>query len=110
MRKRRDAWFSANGPCLFCQSWKDLELDHIEPANKVHHAVWSWSNERRAAELAKCCVLCRKCHDLRHGASHGSSQMYDRYKCRCHECVKANTEKCNRFRESLVARGLKRKA
>jgi hypothetical protein len=39
-----------------------LELDHVDPALKVSHRVWSWARERREAELAKCQVLCHDCH------------------------------------------------
>jgi hypothetical protein len=62
MRKRRADWFSANGPCVDCSSWDDLELDHNSRADKVSHRIWSWSEERRAEELAKCVARCRKCH------------------------------------------------
>jgi hypothetical protein len=62
MRKRRADWFSANGPCVDCGSWDDLELDHNSRADKVSHRIWSWSEERRYEELAKCVARCRKCH------------------------------------------------
>jgi 5-methylcytosine-specific restriction endonuclease McrA len=59
---RRTAWLAANGPCVTCGSVEDLQVDHRDPALKVDHKVWSWSEERRAAELAKCQVLCKQCH------------------------------------------------
>lgn len=62
MRRRRRLWFAANGPCRECGSWDRLELDHIDPEKKVHHAIWSWSLQKRSAELAKCQVLCHGCH------------------------------------------------
>jgi 5-methylcytosine-specific restriction endonuclease McrA len=63
-QKRRDAWLQENGPCQNekCGSWEDLEVDHIDPRDKVDHRVWSWAKERREAELGKCRVLCKKCH------------------------------------------------
>ena len=60
--RRRSEWFAANGPCACCGSWDDLELDHVDPATKVHHAVWTWGDRRREAELAKCQALCHGCH------------------------------------------------
>jgi hypothetical protein len=39
-----------------------LELDHKDHRQKVSHTIWSWSMERRDAELAKCQVLCHDCH------------------------------------------------
>jgi 5-methylcytosine-specific restriction endonuclease McrA len=60
--KRRKDWFDANGPCVKCGSFTDLELDHIDESTKVTHGVWSWSEKRRSEELAKCQILCKKCH------------------------------------------------
>ncbi len=45
-----------------CGSWDELEVDHVDPALKISHSIWSWSLERRLAELAKCVVRCRACH------------------------------------------------
>ena len=61
MAERRAAWF-AGKCCVACGSSERLELDHIFPATKVTHAVWSWSEARRAEELAKCQPLCHECH------------------------------------------------
>lgn len=61
-RLRRKQWFAANGPCKQCGSSENLELDHIDPAAKRHHTIWSWSEKRRTEELAKCQILCRVCH------------------------------------------------
>lgn len=62
MCRRRQEWFTANGPCVDCGSWERLELDHENPAEKTHHAVWSWTEVRRIAELAKCKPRCHTCH------------------------------------------------
>lgn len=62
MKKARGEWFAANGPCKKCGSTENLELDHINPEEKVSHSVWSWTPRRRELELKKCRVLCRKCH------------------------------------------------
>lgn len=66
MRKRRDAWIAEHGPCTVCASTENLEVDHVNPAEKVltPAKVWSLSpaNPVRIAELAKCQVLCAKCH------------------------------------------------
>ena len=45
------------------------------------HSIWSWSSLRRNAELAKCQVLCRPCHDKKSagekakGANHGNAKL-----------------------------------
>lgn len=62
VRKRRDDWMKANGPCRMCGSDQKLELDHIDPTQKVSHRIWSWARDRFEAEASKCQVLCRDCH------------------------------------------------
>lgn len=62
MQARRARWLAANGPCRVCGTWDDLQVDHIDPATKLGHNVWSWAPERMAAELAKCQVLCATHH------------------------------------------------
>jgi hypothetical protein len=57
----RAAYFTGKA-CVRCGSVESLELDHIDPATKVHHTVWDWSPARRETELAKCQVLCPPCH------------------------------------------------
>ncbi len=66
--KRRADWLAIHGPCVDCESWEELEIDHIDRFTKVSHRVWSWSEERRDAELDKCAVRCRICHDKRTAA------------------------------------------
>jgi hypothetical protein len=62
VRELKGAWMAANGPCVDCGSWDQLELDHVDPSTKVSHRIWSWSDEHRAAELEKCAPRCRVCH------------------------------------------------
>lgn len=62
VRQRRIDWFKENGPCRKCGSWENLELDHIDPETKTTHNIWSWSEPKRLAELAKCQALCNPCH------------------------------------------------
>lgn len=96
MAERRAAWFAANGPCRHCGSSERLELDHIDPSTKVTHAVWSWTEERRNAELAKCQPLCHACHlektrqQLRRPITHGRTG-YKRG-CRCDACRVATVD------------------
>lgn len=93
LRKRRRQWIKDNGPCEICNSFVDLEVDHINPELKIDHRVWSWSKQRREAELAKCRVLCEKCHKevtrkLLERFEHGKQNAW-RKGCRCKICNKA---------------------
>jgi len=94
-RERRSEWL-AGKVCVECGGAENLELDHIDPATKVGHKIWSWSAERRAAEIAKCQPLCRDCHRAKSMAErtvhheHGTTGFYHRG-CRCDDCRAANT-------------------
>jgi 5-methylcytosine-specific restriction endonuclease McrA len=61
IRKRRYEFFSGK-KCEKCGSKNRLELDHVNPSDKVDNRVWSWSEERRNEEIEKCQVLCYNCH------------------------------------------------
>lgn len=61
-QNRRKKWLSENGPCIKCGSWEKLEIDHIDRTQKWSHKIWSYSEEKRLLELAKCQVLCSDCH------------------------------------------------
>src|SRR5690348_7168168 len=65
-KRRRDEWF-AGKCCVICGSTDRLEADHIDPSTKDPQlkkgtSLWSWSDKRREAELAKCQVLCHEHH------------------------------------------------
>jgi len=100
MAKRRAAHFHGKA-CAICGSTNRLELDHIDPAQKTHHCIWSWSDVRRNAELAKCQILCHACHRAKTfvqsapPAVHGTRTRAIRKKCAC--------PKCQSFRESYNA-------
>jgi len=68
-RTRRAEWLRGK-LCAWCGATDRLELDHIDPSTKVAHRIWTWATERREGEIAKCRVLCRKCHAKRHGPQH----------------------------------------
>ena len=93
--RRRQAWLDENGPCVRCGSADELEVDHVDPEKKVSHRVWSWSAERRDAELSKCQVLCGECHAkktiemLTVETPHGTHSGYSYHGCRCADCLDA---------------------
>ena len=110
MIARRMEWVLNNGPCAKCESWDRLEVDHREPATKAlnTHSLWSMSRENcaRIDELAKCQVLCHKCHAAKSTAArqppviHGTYSTYDTHRCRCDLCRGANAARNRRQRSS----------
>ena len=92
--KRRQEWM-VDKACVRCGSCEDLHVHHRDPAEKVAHSVWSWSAARREAELAKCEVLCRPCHEEHHASEwrrHGTPNRYKKG-CRCDLCRRAKAKK-----------------
>ena len=103
--KRRAEYFEGKS-CEKCGATEGLELDHVDPTKKVSHNIWSWSQKRRDAELAKCQVLCKGHHRektnaaLMAGAEHGTRRKY-KQGCHCVPCRGANAE----YRKGNRARG-----
>lgn len=67
--RRRAAFFSGKS-CIQCGSTEGLELDHTDrttkdPVLKLGTRIWSWSEDKRAAEIAKCQILCHECHKIK---------------------------------------------
>ena len=93
---RRRAEFFSDKSCVMCGSTDNLELDHVNPEEKVTHRIWSWARERREAEIAKCQVLCKDCHKekskqyLAENRQHGRT-LYG-HGCRCDICVEAKRQ------------------
>lgn len=96
MANRRAAYL-ADKACIVCGCTDDLEVDHVDRSLKISHRIWSWSNERRDAELSKCQILCKTHHaektsiEKSRPITHGNSG-YDRG-CRCTECYYAHSER-----------------
>lgn len=109
--KRREDFFR-DKVCEKCGSDKKLELDHINPEEKVSHRIWSWSKDRRDKEIEKCQVLCTECHKEKTNewkssfVKHGTITMYYKRGCRCSLCVKANSEYKKKNRAKRKALGL----
>jgi len=107
---RRKKWLAENGPCVKCGSWRELEVDHIDPKTKTMHRLWTYSEARRIAELAKCQILCRSCHkkktfvDFGWG-KHGATRY--RCGCRCDICRAAHAARVRKWKR---AQRLKAKA
>jgi len=96
---KRRASYLADKSCAICGTTQSLEVDHVDPGQKVSHRIWSWSAERRSAELAKCQILCTQHHKEKTRAQrpipeHGTLSRYKSkiHGCKCDACRKANAE------------------
>ena len=100
-KNTRKAQYFADKKCAHCGCITNLELHHLNPETKVSHRIWSWSSDRRKAELAKCQILCRTCHGkMRRKAKHGTKTMYT-YGCRCASCTEAKRQAAREYRKRL---------
>ena len=102
--RRRRAVEHLGGACRVCQSVEDLEIDHINKADKTIplNKLWSIAEDRFWKEIEKCQILCKPCHEeksikdmgrKRAKGKHGTVSSY-RY-CKCKEC-KAAKQKSNK--------------
>lgn len=95
---RREKYISLfGGKCSLCTSVEGLEFDHKDRSEKLDHRIWSWSEIRLEAELAKCQLMCRSCHMEKSIAEmgyperqHGTNLKYMKDKCRCVLCKAAH--------------------
>jgi hypothetical protein len=94
-RKRK--YLEQLGCCFFCGSHDNIEIHHVDPETKEHHAIWSWSDDRIENELRKCVALCHECHvkfhllEKRRNIQHGTCSAY-RHGCRCDDCKAAKAK------------------
>lgn len=110
--RRRFEYFKDKS-CSWCGSIEELELDHIDPDEKLFSPATLWgmsdANPNKIAELAKCQVLCCECHKTKtieqmpvtHGFipyEHGTRNSYNRRNCRCGECRNWNIERVRKQR------------
>lgn len=94
----RRAKYTAGMRCVDCGTTQFLEMDHRIPAEKESHRIWTWSERRLLAELAKCDPRCHDCHVKRHLAerpAHGETGY--RKGCRCDECRDAKRASAARY-------------
>lgn len=79
------------GKCTVCGSTADLEVHHIDPAEKTFGPIEKLSPWAKIVEeLKKCELLCTYCHKDKHAARHGSTRMYF-LGCRCILCREARS-------------------
>ena len=98
--------------CTNCGSIESLHFDHVLPEDKSFSISdkWYYELEKLLPELQQCQLLCSSCHGIKtradYGARpmiiHGTRSMYNNKKCRCADCLFANTEYHRHIRAKLV--------
>ena len=100
---RRNEYFAGKS-CVGCGSESELELDHVDRSTKISHRIWGWPQVRREAELLKCQVLCRSCHEAKSRSEmkmnweHGDFRQYKHGKCRCTLCRRGWAARQRKYR------------
>lgn len=85
--------------CVHCGAVEDLHFDHIDPSKKSFNVnvMKSLKNPEYRAELEKCQLLCRDCHERktvreRPEFTHGTIYGFMRAKCDCGPCSEKKRE------------------
>jgi lysyl-tRNA synthetase class I len=102
LNERRLAYL-ANKECIKCGNKEKLVIHHVDKTTKKNHRIWSWSESRRNEELAKCVVLCERCHKIEHGYVvdyHGTVTGHKYRGCRCERCKEARAAYSLKYRKS----------
>jgi hypothetical protein len=108
VKRHREEWIAANGPCKKCGSREGLVAAYVDPSSTRMRAslIWQQSAGFRAAELAKCQVICGQCYlatqaaeRRTHAFRHGTRFMYKKHKCRCVECRAWNAARSRQERD-----------
>jgi hypothetical protein len=111
VKRHREEWIAANGPCAKCGSDDRLVAAYkdLASATRMASTIWAQSAAVRAVELAKCHAICGQCYLAQQGVErqgrgfkHGTRSMYQKHKCRCDECRAWNSARGRQQRGSLV--------
>lgn len=108
-RLMHEAIISLGGRCVRCGAGEDLDIDHVENAEKVCNAsmLARGPSKKFWEEIKKCQLLCKKCHQektlvergqKRNKGVHGNAANYQKYGCRCDLCREAANRLCNEWR------------
>lgn len=95
-KRRQEIFDYLGGTCKVCGAKENLEVDHINKADKEFEIKdnLSLSNPKVKTEIDKCQLLCDKHHIEKtakenSGFKHGTKYGWMRTKCPCDICIKA---------------------
>lgn len=83
-KRRKRIIEGLGGECSECGKQEDLEIDHIDPETKsfaIGKKLASVSKDKLDAEVEKCQLLCRECHDQK--TTGGSGRKMVTMRCPC---------------------------
>jgi hypothetical protein len=111
-RKRKQALIEdLGGCCVQCGSKDQLEIDHRDRTTKEFDVskLWGLSKEKQKHELAKCQVLCQKCHKAKSAREcselfsvpHGGG-VSGKYNCPCSLCKQKKSEYMREYNKTHV--------
>lgn len=117
-RRHAEATAQLGGCCAACGATENLEFDHIDPASKTMTIarMWTASEVRFQAELAKCQLLCKPCHfektlrDRGFTAAKGTHGTLSAYRyCgppKCEDCKRAKREYFTQWKAQRAANSI----
>lgn len=103
--QKMDEWKRRfGGKCVRCGSVENLHFHHIDPSTKTNSIAKLWARREEVveAELVKCELLCKICHDEEHACKHpcGTPQRYWAG-CKCSACKAAHAAHCRTYRKTV---------
>src|SRR5580704_3746710 len=111
MAKYMKAWYARRravaieklaSKCIRCGSIENLQFDHVNPATKLMAVskMWTASEVRFQAELAKCQLLCEDCHKEKTlseiSVPHGGG-VSGKKNCPCRPCKQIKAQYMKRY-------------
>ncbi|ALQ30110.1 hypothetical protein ATC04_05750 [Arthrobacter sp. YC-RL1] len=91
------------GHCVVCGTDENLQFDHIDQSTKLFTIAERWDarHETLMPELAKCQLLCERCHTAKSAAEksveHGGGTSGKR-NCKCDPCRARKNEYMRRWK------------
>jgi hypothetical protein len=92
-KRRKPMLDYLGGQCVRCGSTEELQFDHIRREDKSFNisTKMTLSDPEVRAELDKCQLLCKDCHQRKTGAemegfTHGTLYAWMKKGCRCEVC------------------------